>query len=157
MEKGMETPQHRRPLWMGLLACALTPTALLVVELMGSSDRVMIPVMAVLIVSLPASLLATCLVALPYTLWLRRRERLSSLRLCVAGVMAGAAVLAAFNFYMSWYPQMRDHSLALSIALQSARRGATGGALLGLLASMALVVGAGVPFRRAGRAKSGAV
>lgn len=149
----METPQHSRPLWMGLLACALTPTVLLVVELMGSSARVMIPIAVVLVVSLPASLLATYVVALPYALWLRRRGKLSSLRLCVAGVLAGAAVHAAFNFYMSWYPQMRDHSLAISIALQSARRGATGGAVLGLLASIALAVGAGIPFRRSERAK----
>ena len=149
----MDTPQHSRPLWIGLLACALTPTFLLVVELMGSSARVMIPVEVVLVVSLPASLLATYVVAWPYALWLRRRGKLSSLRLCAAGILAGAAVLAAFNFYMNWYPQMQDHSLAISIALQSARKGATGGAVLGLLSSIALVVGAGIPFRRSGRAK----
>lgn len=156
-EQRMETVQHRRPLWIGLLACALTPTVLLVVELMGSSARVIIPVAVVLVVSLPASLLATYAVALPYVLWLRSKGKLSSLRLCVAGLLVGAAVLAAFNFYMNWYPQMRDHLLAISIALQSARKGATSGALLGLLASIALVVGAGIPFSHSECAKPSAL
>jgi len=156
-EQRMETLQHCRPLWIGLLACALTPTILLVLELMASPERVMIPVAVVLVVSLPASLLATYLVALPYTLWLRRRGKLNSVRICVAGMIAGAAVLAGFNFYMNWYPQMNDHAFAFSIALESAKGGIAGGAILGLLASAALVLGAGVPFLRSKRVKSAIV
>ena len=153
----METPQHRRPLWIGLLACAIAPSILLVVDLLGSYESVMIPVEVVLIVSLPASFLATYLVAFPYVLWLRRRHKLSWLRLCIAGALVGAGVLGAFNFYMNWFPEMRDHQLAFSIALKSAGKGALSGSILGAIASAALAVGSGIPIRRPREEKVGAV
>lgn len=86
----MSSSQHTRPLWIGLLACALTPTILLVMELMASYERVMLPVEVILIVSLPVSLIATYVVALPYILWLKRRSLLTSLRICIAGLLVGA-------------------------------------------------------------------
>lgn len=143
----MSSSQHTRPLWVGLLACALTPTILLVMELMASYERVMLPLEVVLIVSLPISLIATYVVALPYILWLKRRSLLTSLRICVAGLLVGGAALAAFNFYMNWYPQMRNQSFAMHIALVSAGKGALSGSLLGFIASVALVFGAGIPIR----------
>jgi len=153
----VENRQHRRPLWIGLLACALAPTILLVMGLVASGQQFMIPIEVVLVVSLPASLLATCLVAWPYALWLRHRHKLSSLRICLAGTIVGALVLASFNFYLNWFPDMRDHSFAFQVALTSARKGLIGGALIGLVASAALSVGAGIPIRRIERAQQDSI
>lgn len=151
----MTSLQHKRALWIGLLACALTPTVFLVSTLLMSSDRYVVPVVAVLIVSLPLSLLATYCVAFPYILWLRRRRWLSALNLCIAGALVGALVFASFNFYMNWFPQMNDRSFAFDIAMTSARKGLFSGALIGALSSVALSAGAGIRFRPIGRATPG--
>lgn len=148
----MASSQHKRSLWIGLLACALTPTIFLVSTLLMSADRYVVPVLAVLIVSLPLSLLATYCVAFPYVLWLRHRRWLSALNVCIAGAVVGALIFGAFDFYMNWFPQMNDHSFAFDIAMDSARKGLFSGALIGLLSSVALCVGAGIRLRAIGRA-----
>src|SRR4249919_2172105 len=143
----MERSQHSRPLWLGLLACASLPVLLLVALLLGSPERVMIPVELVVLFSLPVSLLATCCVALPYALWLWRRGKLNAIRLCIAGALVGGIVMALFNYDMNYFPQMNDQTFARQIALNSAIKGGVSGAVLGLLSAIALCVGAGITIR----------
>ena len=142
--------QHSRPLWIGILACIASPVLLLGIPSYFSADRVMIPPELVAMVALAGALFATLFVALPYVLWLRRKQKLSALRIYLAGAVAGAVVLGAFNFHMSYFPQIEDQGFALSSALRSAIRTAIPGAIVGLLSAAALCLGAGIPFRAAG-------
>lgn len=107
----------------------------------------MIPDLVIIIVALPISLITTLCLALPYTLWLRRRNNLNAIRLCITGALAGATVFAAYSFYSVYYPEMIDQKFMLETALKSAQAGTLPGAILGFLSAVALCVGAGITIR----------
>ena len=140
----MTNDQHTRPLWVGMIACALCPTLVLEVLFQFSAEKnmMLIPDLLVIIVALPVSLIATLCVALPYSLWLKRRGKLNAIRLVIAGVLAGAAAYAAFSFYNAYYPEMNDQIFMLKMALKTAIAATLLGAFLGFLSAVALCVGA---------------
>ena len=141
------TAQHSRPLWIGILACIALPALLIGIPSYFSADRVMVPPELVVMVALVGALFATLCVALPYVLWLRGKRKLSALRICFAGTAAGTVILGAFNFYMSYFPEMEDRGFALAIAFRVAMKASAAGAIVGLFSAAALCVGAGIPFR----------
>ena len=143
----MKHSQHTRPLLFGVFFSALAPTLLLSALLMISPERVMIPVLLVVLVAFPVSLAASVLFALPYAMWLRSKGWLSAIPLCVAGLVIGAIVMATFNYQMNYWPQMNDQSLAGWIAWNSAQKGAASGAALGAISAAAFCMGAGIKIR----------
>jgi len=143
----MNHPQHSRPLMLGVLAGAVVPTLLLSALLMVSPDRVMIPVLLVVVIALPISFAASFAAGLPLALWLRSRGWLSAIPLCAAGLLIGACVMATFNYQFNYWPQMNDQSLARWIAWNSAKKGAVSGAVLGCIAAAAFCFGAGIAVR----------
>jgi hypothetical protein len=112
-----------------------------------SSSRLMVPPLLIFIVGSIIAGATTLLFALPLTLWLRKRGRLSALLLCSLGAIMGAAVYAGYAFDSSYYPQMNDRDFALWAARQAALRAALPGAVFGFLSSVALCVGAGITIR----------
>lgn len=136
--------QHSRPLWLGFLSCALLPVLLLVVPLMFSKEGMIVPAALVALIAIPISLAATLCIALPFILLLRKFGRLDALWVCLAGLLVGAAVFAAFNYNFNYFPEMQDHALARWSAWQSAKSGAFSGGVLGLLSALALCLGAGI-------------
>lgn len=143
----MEHAQHARPLFIGVIAGAVSPT-LLATLLESSPDRIMVPPLLVVLVALPISLAASTIVGLPLALWLRSKGQLTAIRLCLAGVLVGAVVMAAFNFEMNYWPQMKDQSFAKQIAWNSAISGILPGAVFGAMSSVAFCLGAGIAIRR---------
>jgi len=145
----MTNDQHARPLWIGMIACALFPTLVIEVLFQFSAEKnmMMVPDLLVVIIALPVSLFAVVSVALPYTLWLRRLGKLNAIRLCIAGALVGAAALAVLNFYTNYYPEMNDQKFMIQTALKSALASTVPGAIIGFLSSVALCVGAGITIR----------
>lgn len=138
-----------------MIACALCPTLILEVLFQFSAEKnmMLIPDLAVIIFALPVSLIATFGVALPYTLWIKRRGKLNAIRLGVAGVLSGAVAFAAFSFYNAYWHEMNDHAFMLKMALKAAISATLPGAVLGFLSAVALSIGAGITFRSSGTAK----
>jgi hypothetical protein len=143
----MKHLQHSRPLLFGVLAGALAPAVLEAALLALSPERVMIPVLSVALIAFLISLAASAIIGLPLALWLRSKEWLTVISLCIAGLIVGAIVMAAFNFHANYWPQMNDQSLAKWIAWNSAMKGALSGAIFGAISSIAFCLGAGVAVR----------
>ena len=99
----MTDGEHARPLWIGVIACALCPTLALEVLFQFSAVKhmMLVPDVVVILVAVPVSLMATFGIALPYTLWLKRHGTLNTIRLGIAGALASAATLCGFSFYSS--------------------------------------------------------
>lgn len=143
----MERSQHSRPLWIGLLASTFSVPAAMATLQFFSSSRLMVPPLLIFVVGSIIAGVATFLFALPLTLWLRKRGRLSALLLCSLGAIVGAVVYAVYAFDSSYYPQMNDKALALWAARQSAFRAVLPGAIFGFFSAVALCVGAGITIR----------
>lgn len=144
----MTDGQHKRPLWVGMITCALCPILVLEVLFQFSAEKnmMLVPDVIVILFTVPVSLMATFGVALPYTLWLKRRGKLNAVRLGIAGAVAGAATYAAFSFYSVYYPEMNDHAFMLETALTTALAATPPGAALGFFSAVALCLGAGIPI-----------
>ena len=132
---------------LGVLAGAIAPTLLMSVMLIVSADRVMIPLLLVVVIAFPIAFVASFIAGLPLALWLRSKGWLSAVPLCGAGLLIGACVMAIFNYQMNYWPQMNDQSLARWIAWNSAKKGAASGAVVGCVASAAFCLGAGIAVR----------
>lgn len=143
----MKHVQHSRPLFLGVLAGALAPAVVATTLLALSPERIMIPALPFALIALLISLSASATIGLPLTLWLRSKGRLTTIPLCLVGVIVGAIVMAAFNFQTNNWPQMNDQSLAKWIAWSSAISGAKSGAVLGAISSVAFCLGAGIRVR----------
>jgi len=143
----METAQHSRPIWIGLIACALFVPSLMAILQMFSAERSMIAPVLVFIVGVMISGSATLLAATPIVLLLRRAGWLNVIALCVLGTAVGALALGMFAFTDNQYPQMNDQTFARWIARQAALKAMVPGAIYGFLSASALCVGAGVAFR----------
>jgi hypothetical protein len=129
------------------MAGALAPAFLAATLLVLSPERVMIPVLPVALIALLISLAASVIVGLPLAIWLRSKEQLTAIRLCIVGIIVGAIVMAAFNFQTNYWPQMNDQSLAKWIAWNSAMKGGLSGAIFGAISSIAFCLGAGIAVR----------
>lgn len=143
----MKHLQHSRPLFLGVLTSALAPALLVATLFVFSPDRVMIPILSAALIAFLISLSASAMIGFPLALWLRSRGRLTAIPLCVVGIIAGAIVMAAFNFQTNYWPQMNDQSLAKWIAWNSAMKGALSGAIFGAISSVAFCLGAGIAVR----------
>ena len=133
----MRTPQHKRPLWIGVLLASLAPwlcilVALLVDKIGDPSFTDMISTSAMIfVIAFPVSLAAMLVLGLPYVLWLRSRGALNALTICAGAVAAGAITFALSSWGMSW-----DHRAPGLPQLLF-------GAGLGLAAGVAFCLGAG--------------
>jgi hypothetical protein len=143
----MESSQHSRPLWVGLVACTFFVPSLMAILQMFTVESVVIGPVLVFIVGSVISGLATALAAVPLVLVLRHVGWLNAILLCVIGTAVGAVALGWFAFSDSQYPQMNDQSLARWIARQAAFKAMVPGAIYGFLSAVALCVGAGITIR----------
>lgn len=143
----MDTSQHSRPLWIGLIACVFFVPLLMAIFQVFSSERMIVGPLLVFIVGSVISGLATIFAAAPIVLLLRHIGWLNAIVLCVLGALVGAVALGWFAFSDSQYPQMRDQSLAQWIARQAALKAMVPGALYGFLSAVALCIGAGITIR----------
>ena len=148
----MEQSQHKRPIWLGVVASAFAPW-LCVLSVMAftraSSDTftdfVVFGALA-LVLAFPVSLLDTLTLGLPYALWLRSRGFFSSLTICI-----GASVIGAVAFsYFTWLVES-DSTIVDPFTLLA-------GMGFGLISGVAFCIGAGpnnsfkpTPHRGAGR------
>jgi len=151
MNAHVNTIQHSRPLWVGVVASSVAVPTLMAAIMMFSSQSMMIPPIAVFLVGVLITAPTSCLVALPLALWLRRVGRLNCVYLSLLGTVVGALALGLYTLHDTYYPQMHDKAFALWIAEQAALKALASGAVYGLLSAVALCVGAGVAVRSSGR------
>ena len=150
----METLQHKRPLWIGLTACAFTPpvvysaltwfTLLRLPFLMATNQAVEV-IALIFLVCLVFSLVMTFSIGLIAILVLKKMFRLSAVHVGVIGALAGAL----FGFLMHRGAQLRAAAtphLFMAPALHGSALGAvTMPAWVGLVAASALCLVAGIP------------
>jgi len=139
--------QHRRPLSIGVGASATCCTLLVLVTALCAGHN-FISLWVIAVIAFAAGGLVSAAVGVPAAIWLRKREKLAFLPLCVAGALAGGILLGAINGWSNYWPQMLDQTHAITLALKSAGRTAVAGALIGLLSAVAFCLGAGVQLRR---------
>lgn len=147
----METTQHSRPLWIGLVACTFFVPSLMAILQVFSAESVIIGPILVFIVGSAISGLATVFAAAPIALLLRHVGWLNAIVLCILGAAVGAVVMGWFAFSDNQYPQMNDQAFAQWIARQAAFNAMVPGAIYGFLSAVALCVGAGITVRPSGR------
>lgn len=152
----MEMQQHRRPLWVGLIACAITPPAVFSVltelMLLRAPILLVIPqshrlVELVFLTGLIFSSAMTFSLGLIVLLWLKRIFRLNMIYVCAAGAMTGAL----FGYLLGRGEQLRNQA-AFHIPSPPVFNGMTLGTIetsawVGLLAAVVLCVGSGIPMR----------
>jgi hypothetical protein len=143
----METTQHSRPLWVGLVACAFFVPSIMAILQMFSVESVIIGPVLVFLVGSVISGLATVFAAAPIVLVLRHVGWLNAIVLCILGTAVGAVALGWFAFSDNQYPQMNDQAFAQWIARQAALKAMVPGAIYGFLSAVALCVGAGITIR----------
>lgn len=147
----MDRTKHSRPLWLGVVASSLAVPALMAGFMAFSSESIMIPPIAVFLVGILITTPASCLVALPLALWLRRVGRLNAVYLCLLGTVIGAFALGLYTLQSAYYPQMNDKAFAFWVAKQAALKALAPGAIYGFLSAVAMCVGAGITIRPIGR------
>jgi hypothetical protein len=152
----MDRSQHSRPLWVGVLACIAAAPVMMSLLMAVSAERVIVPPILVLIVGLLIAAPATLFVALPLALALRRAGKLSSLYLCLAGALVGAAALGLFALHDNYWPQMTDQSFARWVALQAALKAMLPGSMYGFVSAVAFSIGAGLSLRPIDRVRGAA-
>jgi len=148
------SPQHKRPIWLGVLAAALAPWLFVVcwalVAASGADTAADFLALAALtfVLAVPISLAAMLVAGLPYVLWLRSRGWLTWLSICSGAAAIGALALACFTFLDASAQQAPDF-MAYSL-----------GAGFGLASGVAFCTGTGLTIhssrtRFAGRLNSG--
>jgi TPR repeat protein len=147
--------QHKRPLWIGLLACAVTPpviycalTKILLLRLPFLADSVQVWRILGLffLIGMFFSLAMTFSVGLLVIIFLKRFFRLSAVYVCIAGTLSGAL----FAFLLQRSSQLQSHS-TIQLPLHYALSGISLGVIemaawVGLLATGALCLVSGIPI-----------
>ena len=144
---GPDGVQHRRPLWIGLALAALTPVLVPVLPLLVASffdPGTLFITVVVGAYALAISTLSTLLFALPLVLILRKIGRLRAVYVCPGAMLVGSLAMGYTTFSLSWFPQAPDNSETVEKGLN----GLALGAAFGLIAGVALSLGAGIPFKR---------
>ena len=104
----MSPPQHRRPLWLGVLFASITPplclSAVLIFLAPGVSGFAVIfsAAAAVFAATFAVSLATMLVLGLPYVLWLRSRNMLNPLTICLGAMAAGAVAVGLLNWGVNW-------------------------------------------------------
>jgi hypothetical protein len=149
----MPYKQHSRPIWLATLLSPLAAPVVFAIGLLGKvavSDPfamhswftwAFMPLVSLALV-LPVSYLATCILGLPFVLWLRACNRLNWLWVCIGGAVMGgiAGVLCAYlyTYGLTWvFPST--------------------GAGLGLLTGATFCLVAGITIRPTGRSPAARV
>ncbi len=148
----MEHSQHKRPLWLGVMASAFAPWLCILVVMAftrASSDTFtdfLVFCALAFVLAFPVSLLATLILGLPYALWLRSRGAFSSLSICIGAAAIGAAAIS----YFTWLVES-DATIVDPLDLLA-------GVGFGLISGVAFCIGAGpnnsfkpTPHRGVGR------
>ena len=148
----MDQSQHKRPIWLGVVASAFAPWMCVLVVMAfarASSDTFtdfLVFGALAFVLAFPVSLLATLTLGLPYALWLRSRGFFSSLTICI-----GASVIGAVGFsYFTWLAESDSTIVDLHKIVA--------GLGFGLVSGVAFCIGAGpnnsfkpTPHRGVGR------
>jgi hypothetical protein len=136
----MQTAQHKRPLWVGLLLAAMSPALCIalpaaLVQSNPSLKDILVGGAIFFAASFPIALAAALAIGLPFLLWLRSRKWLNVVVVIAGSIIIGAAVLGLLSWALTW-----DHRSPelLQFVL---------GAGFGLVAGVACCVGAGITIR----------
>lgn len=135
----MATPQHRRPLWLGVVLSAVAVPlcfAVLMLRAAPTHDDFRGIVGAFAVTSL-VELAAILMLGLPYILWLRSRGTLNAVFVCLGATLVGALTVAILNVALNW-----NHRPPAVSSLAY-------GAGLGFFAGVVFCAGAGIWTRRA--------
>jgi hypothetical protein len=132
----MTDPQHKRPIWLGVLLASLAPAIVLLSAMFFS--RTGNPSLAdmirtggtIFLFTLPVALVVMLTLGLPYVLWLRKRGFLNSVFVCIGATAIGSIAFALLALILSW-----DHRIELAQFLY--------GAGFGLASGIAFCVGSG--------------
>ena len=150
----METLQHRRPIWIGLIACIFTPplmysamtwfTVQRLPFLMANHQAIEV-IGLIFLVSFVISLVITLTIGLIAVLALKKMYRLSAIHLGVIGALAGAL----FGFLMHRGAELRAAATPQLLMAHAAQGNALGAmsmpAWVGLVAASVLCLVAGIP------------
>jgi TPR repeat protein len=152
----MEIHQHRRPLWIGFVASAITPpaaycalariTLLRLPSLMAPAQAYRVMEL-IFLVGLIFSSAMTFSIGLFAVAWLKKQFRLNAIYVCATGALTGAL----FAFLLRRGAELRTTAtmhVPLSPALNSSALGAMAmPAWVGLVAAAALCLVSGIPVR----------
>ena len=144
----MKHLQHSRPLTSGVLLGALVPALIMVALLTIMLKQVATPALSALVIVFPVCFIANLLVGLPLALWLRSKSRLTALPLCLAGLMAGAMLMTAFDYLLAPQRGVNSQDFVQWTAQPSTLGSAMFGAAMGMLSAFTFCLGAGIGFRR---------
>lgn len=152
----MKMHQHRRPLWIGLLACAMTPPAvycgiakitLLRLPFILATVQARQMMGLIFAVGLMFSAAMTFSIGLLVVVGLKKIYRLNAIYVCIAGALVGAC----FAFLLSRGTDLRTHAtmpFPPAPALNEfTLRGMKIPAWIGFLAAAVLCLASGIPIR----------
>jgi TPR repeat protein len=150
----METLQHRRPIWIGLIACAFTPPLMYSamtwftlhrLPFLMATHQVAEAIALIFLVSFVFSLVITLSIGLIAVLALKKMYRLSAIHLAVIGAVAGALL----GFLIHRGAELRVAATPQLLMANAAQSNVLGTmsmpAWVGLVAASVLCLVAGIP------------
>ncbi len=140
--------QHSRPLMSGVFLGALAPALIMAALLTILLKSIAIPALSALIIVFPVCVIADLGIGIPLALWLRSKGRLTALPLCLAGLVAGAVLMTAFNYLLALQWGVHSQDFAQWTAQPSTLSSAMFGAAMGMLSAFTFCLGAGIGFRQ---------
>ncbi|WP_250634428.1 tetratricopeptide repeat protein [Pinirhizobacter soli] len=164
----MEMRQHRRRLWIGLAACAITPpmvylalvklTLLRFPFLMAPAQAYMVMALIFLVVLILSSV-ATFSIGLLAVTGLKKVFRLNAVYVCGLGVLTGALLGSLLNWTADFHTTAMTHLPLPNVLNRSLLGAMVMPAWVGLTAAVVLCLVSGIPIRsvRRGQMVDGAL
>ena len=118
--------QHKRPIWLGILAAIVLPAVslpLLIMSTGWSGDSIPDTALGASILSLSTAIgaaPAAVILGVPFVLWLRSRGMLTWLNVCIGAVAIGALALGAIYSLIQWgnpLPGLRQFTYGAAFGL----------------------------------------
>src|SRR5512138_3576679 len=136
----VQSSQHRRPLWLGVLAASLAPAVSIIFVGFASASRyppltkLLKTIGMVFALTTPVALAGILVLGLPLVLWLRSRKVLNAAYVCIGAIAIGVFAWAVVGWVITY-----DHRLPNSSMLLV-------GAVFGLISGVAFCIGSAIGF-----------
>ncbi len=136
----MQSPQHRRPLWLGVLAASLAPAiSMILVGLVSASrfpslTKMLRTIGTVFALTTPVALAGILVLGLPLVLWLRSRNALNAAYVCIGAIAIGVIAWAVVGMVITYDHRLPNPSMLLV------------GAVFGLVSGVAFCIGSAIGF-----------
>ena len=137
----MQSPQHRRPLWLGVLAASLAPAVSIIFVGFASASRypslikMLKTIGMVFALTTPVALAAFLVLGLPLVLWLRSRNVLNAAYVCIGAIAIGVIAWAVVGWVITYDHRLPNPSMLLV------------GAVFGFISGVAFCIGSAIGFR----------